>query len=362
MSMTRKVVGFGEVLGAIRPVGFNAWGDTNELLILAGGSEANVLAKVGGLARGIKTELVSKMKNDLMGRLLRYDLQKHTIGMDHVIWTDMDRNGLCFVEQGLGPIAAEGMYDRAHSAMASAEPGAFDFSVVDGADAFFVSGITPALSENALANTRLALKQARKSGVATFVDVNYRNKLWTPEEARAALTAMIEAGSFTALITTETDARVVFGVDRGFDDDKPMSDLVTCCADILRGLDETFDGAVPILIMTVRKRISNERGEWATVALLDRSKIVVGDVLDYIVLDRYGAGDSCSAGIIGGFMGVQPDGSIKEGLSLETRIQTGLDLGNRMSVVAQKTVSDLGPQWSACEYFRRVGKSREIAR
>jgi len=33
-----------------------------------------------------------------------------------------------------------------------------------------------------------------------------------------------------------------------------------------------------------------------------------------------------------------------------------------MSVVVQKTVSDLGLQWSAVEYFKRVGKSKEIAR
>jgi len=115
-----KVVGFGEVLGAIRPVGFAAWGDSNEMVILAGGSEANVLAKVGGLVKGIETQFVSKMKDDLMGRLLRYDMQRYRVGMDHVVWTDGDRNGLCFVEQGLGPITAEGGYDRAGSAFARA--------------------------------------------------------------------------------------------------------------------------------------------------------------------------------------------------------------------------------------------------
>ena len=81
-----------------------------------------------------------------------------------------------------------------------------------------------------------------------------------------------------------------------------------------------------------------------------------------VCVDRYGAGDSCSAGIIGGFLGVQPDGSVDDTAPLGARIQNGLNLGNRMSVVVQKTVSDLGPQWSAAEYFKRVGKSREIAR
>ena len=358
----KKVVGFGEVLGAIRPVGFAAWGDSNDMVILAGGSEANVLAKVGGLAEGIKTEYVSKMKDDLMGLLLRYDMQKYKIGMDYVVWTDKDRNGLCFVEQGLGPITAEGGYDRSHSAIANAEVGEFDFSVLEGANAFFTSGITTALSENCLKNTEIVLETAKKYNVPTFIDINYRNKLWTPHQAKAVLEGMMEKELFTCLITTETDARVVFGVDRGFDDDKPMDELIKCSENILRGLNEKFNSKVPILIMTVRKRISNECGEWTTVALIKGDKVVVGDQLDYVVLDRYGAGDSCSAGIIGGFLGVRPDGIIDDAAPLAERIQNGLNLGNRMSVVVQKTVSDLGPQWPAKEYFKRVGKSKEIAR
>lgn len=358
----KKVVGFGEVLCAIRPVGYASFGDTNDYKILAGGSEANVLAKVGGLAKGIKTEFVSKMKNDLMGRLLRMDMQKHTIGMDHVIWTESDRNGLCFVEQGLGPITAEGGYDRAGSAIANALPGEFDFSVCSGANAFFTSGITIALSENSMKNTLIALKEAKKNNVPTFIDINYRNKLWTPHEAHDSLMAMINEKLLSSVIITETDARVVFGIDKGFDDDKQMDELVSCCEQISSGLYEKFNGNVPIILMTVRKRVTNETGEWTSVALLNGKDFITSDRFNYVVLDRYGAGDSCSAGIIGGFIGVRPNGDIIDEAPLGERIRNGLNLGNRMSVVVQKTVSDLGPQWTAQEYFKRVGQSREIDR
>ncbi|HBG28014.1 MAG: hypothetical protein A2Y10_17455 [Planctomycetes bacterium GWF2_41_51] len=360
--MDRKVVGFGEILGAIRPVGYAAFGDSNEYVILAGGSEANVLAKVGGLAKGIKTQFVSKMKDDLMGRLLRMDMQKHTIGMDYVIWTNADRNGLCFVEQGLGPIIAEGGYDRANSAIAKANPGEFNFSCLQGADAFFTSGITAALSKNCLKNTKIALEEARKNKVPSFIDINYRNKLWTPKQANKALTEMIENELFTSVIITETDAKVVFGVDKNFDDDKPMDDLVGCCEKISAELHEQFKGKVPIIIMTIRKRVSNETGQWTSVALVNGKDFITSDRFNYVVLDRFGAGDSCSAGIIGGFIGVNPQGNIDDKAPLNERIKNGLNLGNRMSVVVQKTVSDLGPQWSSQEYFKRVGKSREISR
>ena len=360
--MKKLIVGFGEILGAVRPVGYAAWGDRNDMVILAGGSEANVLAKAGGLADGFQTQLITKMKADLMGRLLRMDLQRYRIGLEHVIWTDADRNGLCFVEQGLGPITAEGGYDRAGSAMANAKPGEFDFSVLKDADAFFISGITMALSENCLKNSFLALETAKKYQVPAFVDVNYRNKLWTPAQARAALEKMIDQELFHGLITTETDAKVVFGVDRGFDDDRPMSELIECSREILQELHRKFSGKVPILAMTIRKRITNERGEWSSAALIGGKDFVSAKPLDYVILDRYGAGDSCSAGIIGGFLGVQSDGTVNDQTPLKDRLLTGLELGGRMSVVVQKTVSDLGPQWPAKEYFKRVGKSREIAR
>ena len=360
--MKKLIAGFGEILGAVRPVGYAAWGDRNDMVILAGGSEANVLAKAGGLADGFQTQLITKMKADLMGRLLRMDLQRYRIGLEHVIWTDTDRNGLCFVEQGLGPITAEGGYDRTGSAMANAKPGEFDFSVLKDADAFFISGITMALSENCLKNSFLALETAKKYQVPAFVDVNYRNKLWTPAQARTALEKMIDQELFHVLITTETDAKVVFGVDRGFDDDRPMSELIECSREILQELHCKFNGKVPILAMTIRKRITNERGEWSSAALIGGKDFVSAKPLDYVILDRYGAGASCSAGIIGGFLGVQSDGSVNDQAPLKDRLLTGLELGGRMSVVVQKTVSDLGPQWPAKEYFKRVGKSREIAR
>ena len=43
----------------MRPVGYAAFGDTNEVYIVAGGSEVNVLGKVGGLTTAIETQYVT---------------------------------------------------------------------------------------------------------------------------------------------------------------------------------------------------------------------------------------------------------------------------------------------------------------
>jgi hypothetical protein len=101
---------------------------------------------------------------------------------------------------------------------------------------------------------------------------------------------------------------------------------------------------------------------WTSAALLPDGAYVVGDVFDYVILDRPGAGDSCSAGLIAGYLGLQKDGSVREGLDLASRVKFGLDLGNRASIAAQKTVGDMGPAWNVGMYFDRVSESKEIAR
>jgi hypothetical protein len=115
-------------------------------------------------------------------------------------------------------------------------------------------------------------------------------------------------------------------------------------------------------VLTIRKRITNETGVWTSAALLPDGAYVVGDVFDYVILDRPGAGDACSSGLIAGYLGIQRDGSVDDSGDIGLRVKMGLDLGNRAAIVAQKTVGDMGPVWDAGMYFSRVSASKEIAR
>ena len=119
---------------------------------------------------------------------------------------------------------------------------------------------------------------------------------------------------------------------------------------------------VELQVLTVRKRITNETGEWTSCCLTKDGSFLVGDVFTYTILDRPGAGDSCSAGVIAGFLGVTRDNKIDDSRPLAERLKAGLDLGNRICVVAQKTVGDLGPGWRASDYFARVSEAKEIQR
>lgn len=358
----KTVCGFGEVMVRLSPSGPQAFGDSNTIQITAGGSEANVLAKLSSYSRGFRTELITALNDDLAGRALVADLKHYGVGLGHVRWTKNLRNGVYYLEQGLGPIVARVDYDRKGSAISELAADESLFPIIEQSAAMFISGITPALSRSCAANTDLALQRAKKHGVPVFFDVNYRKKLWSPSEAQKQIDSYLRNGWITALITTETDAKTVFGIDFGVDDESPIEVLIERSRKVLEALKQRYADKCELYVLTIRKRVTNETGVWTSAALLPDDKYVVGDVFDYVILDRPGAGDACSSGLVAGYLGLQKDGSFSEKADLASRVKMGLDLGNRAAIVAQKTIGDMGPVWDVGMYFNRVSASKEIAR
>lgn len=361
-SRQKTVFGFGEVMVRLSPVGSQAFGDATTIQLTAGGSEANVLAKLSHYSPQLRGELITALNDDLAGRALAADLNKYGVDLKHVRWTKGGRNGVYYLEQGMGPIVARVDYDREGSAIAELEPDAELFAPLADASALFVSGITPALSVHCARNTELCLEKAKAAKVPVFFDVNYRNKLWPPADAYRHLDAYLSRGWITALITTETDAKKVFNIDCGVDDDSPIEALVERSRQVLEALKDRYGQNCELYVLTIRKRITNETGVWTSAALMPDGSYLVGDIFDYVILDRPGAGDACSSGLIAGYLGIQRDGTIQDDADLPFRVKMGLDLGNRAAIVAQKTVGDMGPVWDAQMYFDRVSQSKEIAR
>jgi 2-dehydro-3-deoxygluconokinase len=356
------VFGFGEVMVRLSPVGSQAFGDSNSIQISAGGSEANVCAKIAGFSPRLRGAIITALNDDLGGRALVADLKKYGVDLSCVRWMKNARNGVYYLEQGMGPIVARVDYDRAGSAITQLPPDESLFTPLDGASALFVSGIAPALNAHCAKNTELALARAKQNRVPVFFDVNFRKKLWSPSDCHKCLDDYLRRGWISALITTETDAKAIFGIDFGVDDVSPMEVLIARSRQVLEELRRRYGSGCELYVLTIRKRITNETGVWTSAALLPDGGYVVGDVFDYVILDRPGAGDSCSAGLIAGYLGLQKDGSLRDGLDLATRVKFGLDLGNRAAIAAQKTVGDMGPAWDVGMYFNRVSESKEIAR
>jgi 2-dehydro-3-deoxygluconokinase len=165
--------------------------------------------------------------------------------------------------------------------------------VFAGAKWFHVTGITPALSSSAAAATREALEAARKAGVGTSVDLNYRVKLWTPEEAGKCMSDLMQ---FTdVLVTTEEDTERVFGI-KG----KDYEDVAVQTA-------KRF--GLKVVAITLRENPLVWKNTWTAIAY-QNGKVLKTRTYEVEIVDRLGAGDSFAAGLIHGLL----DGDLQKGV------------------------------------------------
>src|SRR5216683_5283205 len=180
--MPNEVITFGEAMIRLSPPNFRRLEQAHSLDVQVGGAELNTavcLARLGHAAAW-----VSRLTNNPLGRLIANHARAAGVSTEHVVWTADDRVGVYFLEFGAAPRASSVVYDRKGSAVANIRPGMVDWAkVFAGVKWFHVTGITPALSPSAAAVTREALAAARSANVGTSIDLNYRAKLWTTEEA-----------------------------------------------------------------------------------------------------------------------------------------------------------------------------------
>ena len=188
------------------------------------------------------------------------------------------------------------IYDRAHSSISEITADAVDWNrVMNGAQWFHVTGITPALGEKAAAATQAAVSAARRAGARVSVDLNYRSKLWTEAQAQATMRPLMR--EVDVVIANEEDLQSVLGVHVS------GTDVVGGSLDIA-GYREaaarvTAEFGPTMVAITLRESLSASDNGWSGV-LWDGSAGVLHQSQRYVVrlVDRIGGGDSFAAGLI----------------------------------------------------------------
>lgn len=181
--MTYDVITLGETMLRLTPPQFQRIEQAHQFEIHVGGSESNV---VSGLSRlGLRTAWLSRLTANPVGRLITSQIQAHGVDVSHVVWTNEDRVGLYFLEEGKAPRGSQVIYDRADSAVSQMTPDELPAGLFQpgAARLLHLSGITPALGPNAAATTLHAAQQAKAAGWQFCFDINYRARLWSPQEA-----------------------------------------------------------------------------------------------------------------------------------------------------------------------------------
>lgn len=301
----KKVVTFGEIMLRLATPGFQRFAQAKEFTATFGGGEANVAVSLSNY--GIDAQFVTRLpKNDIADSCVK-DLHKYGVKTDNVIYGG-ERLGIYFLETGAVARASKVVYDRAHSAIADIKPGMIDWeAVLEGADWFHWTGITPALSQGAADACLEAIKTANRMGITVSTDLNFRKNLWKYGKTAAEVMPELVEGC-DVILGNEEDAEKVFGIKpEGFDvtatsGHVDAAEFESVCTQMMK----RFPRAKKVII-TLRGSINANHNTWAGV-LWNGKQLFQSPSYDIThIVDRVGGGDSFMGGLIYGLLSYEGD-------------------------------------------------------
>ena len=307
--MGKKVVTLGEIMLRLSTPGNTRFVQSDSFDVVYGGGEANVAVSCANY--GHDAYFVTKLPKHEIGQSAVNALRKYGVKTDFIA-RGGDRVGIYYLETGASMRPSKVIYDRAHSAIAEADAADFDFdAIMEGADWFHWSGITPAISDKAAELTRLACEAAKRHGVTVSVDLNFRKKLWTKEKAQSIMKPLMQF--VDVCIGNEEDAEKVFGIKpEGFDvtatnGEVNAAEFESVCTQLMA----KFPRAKKVII-TLRGAINANHNTWGGV-LYANSKLYQSRRYDIThIVDRVGGGDSFGAGLIAASLeGYDPQATIE---------------------------------------------------
>lgn len=291
---SKKIYGLGEIMLRLNPPNHQTLSQAQYLEMNFGGAEANTLVSLSQF--GHASSFLSRIPDNSLGNAAVQKLQSFGVSTS-LVEQEGKRLGMYFLEQGASMRASKVLYDRQFSAIS--EPAALSYEwedVLDNASWFHFTGITPALSENCKVQCANAVEAANKMGVPVSFDFNFRQSLWSKEQALECFGSY--KGQIELLIANKGVALELFGIGdlQGLQDGAMDFDLAKEAA------IELFEIMKPrYLALTLRQTKSASQNQWAGL-LYDGQSFYISRIHDLDIVDRIGAGDAFAAGLIHSFI------------------------------------------------------------
>jgi 2-dehydro-3-deoxygluconokinase len=290
-----KYMTFGEIMLRLKSTGGERLLQSPSLEATFGGGEANVAVSLANYNQECYY-VTTLPENDVAEACIR---QLRGLGVQvGRILRGGSRMGIYYMEAGANQLPSKVLYDRAHSAVADADPASYDWpALLADIGWLHVTGITPALSENARQATLDCVRAAKNLGVTVSCDLNYRKNLWkygcTAEEVMSEVARYVDVA-----IANEEDVQKSLGIQADADvtGGKLNEEKYRVLAEQV--LQQYPD--MKMIAITLRESRSANSNGWSA-CLHDRKRFLLSKKyqIDHIV-DRVGGGDSFAGGLIYG--------------------------------------------------------------
>jgi 2-dehydro-3-deoxygluconokinase len=296
---------FGEPNIRLTPPEHDRLGQAEELRLGIAAAELNCGVNISNLSverlmPTLKTAYVTKLVDNWTGSYIVKHAQMHGVDMSNVVVEPFDkigrtRNGLAFVEVGIGPRASYQIYDRGHTALSKIQPGDIDWEKTLDTRWFHTTGIVTALGEHTAGEVLAALKAAKKNGATTSYDLNYRATLWSREEARAAAEQLMPY--IDVILGNEEDFDTMLGIhaegtDESFSSIDPMN-----YRKVAEKVMEKYPH-VQIVGTSLREVRTALLNNWQGCIMTKNGFFVSRKYENLEINDRVGGGDSFASGLI----------------------------------------------------------------
>ena len=269
------------------------------LALHPGGAEANLLGALACL--GHRGAWVSGLPQNPLGRLVENHLHQSRVDTQGIVWSNEGRVGTYYLEFSTPPRPTQVYYDRANSCAAQLTPEQIHWDYVLDTRLLHLTGITPALSASCLQVTTEAIQRAKAAAVPVSFDINYRGKLWSPQQAASVLQPLIQG--IELLFCGQGDAQLLFGCTG------TPQEIVQRLLDL--------SGAKQVIVSLADEGVIAWDGQHFQQAKARPVQIV----------DRLGAGDAMAAGVIHGW--------------LEHDLAKGLEVGMVLAAIKLSLHGDL---------------------
>lgn len=304
---------FGEVMMRMQVPGHELLTQANELKYSFSGTGVNIASAVSRL--GHNGSILTTLPNNALGDAAQSYLRKLGI-TDQFIKRDGHYIGMYFLENGFGVRSSRVTYtNRMESSFNTANEALYDFEeIAQQVDVVHFCGITLAMNDHVRNQMKILAKAVKDANGIVVFDCNYRPSLWRPsssssaakndpngyEKARRHYEEMLYLADIVMM--NEQDAMLTLGMKTG---EKTRKDQLI---NLIPAVAKKYKISV---IAGTHRTINDHNTHSLQGYIFKEGKFTFSSKITFSVLDRIGAGDAYTSGIIHGkLVGYSPQDTV----------------------------------------------------